>query len=75
MASYKVLSKHPVGRPWLARVQKAGKRQNLGYFATEQEALKAEAKFRAENGMADTVHLGRANVKPQYRSGSLATAS
>jgi hypothetical protein len=52
----------------LARVQKAGKRKNLGYFPTEEEALQAEEDYRKDNGMGDTSHLGRANVKLQYRS-------
>jgi hypothetical protein len=70
MASYREKSKHPQGRPWLARVQKAGKRKNLGYFATMDEALEVEDKFRQENGMGDTSYLGRFNIKTQYRSAS-----
>jgi hypothetical protein len=68
MASYRAVSKHPLGKPWLARVQKAGKRHDLGYFETEDEALEVEEGFRKANGMGDTSHLGRANMKIQYRS-------
>lgn len=67
MASLKVCSKHPKGKPWLARVQKAGKRVNLGYYASEEEALAVEADFRVANGMADTTHLGVANIKRHFR--------
>lgn len=42
-------SRHPKGRPWLARVQIGGQRENLGYFPTKEEAERVELEYKLEH--------------------------
>lgn len=46
MASDKTNSKHPEGKPFLARVQRDRFRHNLGYFHTREEARNVEEAFK-----------------------------
>lgn len=46
MPTYCAKTTHPKGRPWVARVKVKGKSFNLGYYATDDEALFMEQDFR-----------------------------
>lgn len=44
-------SKHPIGRPWRARVRYRSVSTFLGWYATEAEARAAEVAYMQENGI------------------------
>jgi len=52
MPSYRTM-RTPVGRPWQARVQHAHRRIHLGYWASAEEAERAERAYRRLHQIPD----------------------
>jgi hypothetical protein len=59
MASYKINSRHPVDRPWLARIQINYERKEIGFFKTKKEAENAEAEYRKQENVVDFSARGK----------------